>query len=390
MVFQTDEPTKHFFALLRSGLYGVPVPEGELPERIDWKAVMTLAGKHTVSGIIIDSVQYLPERLRPTETIAAKMNTLALRVLQANLILDKAAARVAEFYSGRGIEGVLLKGQGVARYYRSPQMRQGGDVDFYVGTRMYARAIELAREHLITDPATCLENDEEFQFDLGHVTVDLHRLATQVYSPFRRKAFQTWIVGELEHSPQRRTLATGNSNITLPSYDFDAIFVFYHAWRHYVMEGIGLRQLCDWAMIFHSHYDDLDLEVLTRNIRRFGLEKPWKLFGCIAVDYLGLERERMPLYDAAWRARADRILVRIMEQGNFGRHSSDYDASWVEGKGFWHPLATVGVIAGYTRKLLPVKPLEGISLFFHYLACAGASSLKRAVRRIRKTDRTKP
>lgn len=316
-----------FFSLLRSGMYGIPVPESELPESVDWEAVLRLAKKHVVTGIIIESVQFLPERLRPTGDISAKMKGFALGLFRTNIILDSAVARLSSFLRQHGIEGVVLKGQGVARYYRMPQMRQSGDIDFYVGRRQYDRAAELCRENLSDDRTgieECHEDEQHLGFDMGGIRIELHRLASKMFSPVLNRRFQNWAVEQLEHSSERRTVMLGRADVTLPSYDFDAIYIFYHAWRHYIEGGIGLRQLCDWAMIFHSHASDIDTGRLKKVIRSFGLTKAWLLFACIAVSHLGVSPEKMPLYDPRMLGKSEKVLKDILKGGNFGYYSEDF------------------------------------------------------------------
>ncbi len=235
MAFRDDASVRIFFSLLRSGLYGEPVPEGELPDAIDWQAVIAMARKQAVLGVIVESVQFLPSRLQPDMAVAAKMSKFALGLIQANLIIDSACARLSSFLAGHGINGVLLKGQGVARYYREAQIRQNGDIDFYVGRRQYARAVELCSEHLSDNREAGEETEQHYGFDMDGVPIELHRIASRMYTPTRNRAFQRWTVDELEHSPRRRTLTVGATDIVLPSYDFDAVFIFYHAWRHFIM-----------------------------------------------------------------------------------------------------------------------------------------------------------
>lgn len=86
-----------FFALLRAGLYGRELAAEEVLGDIDWEVVMALAQKHAVCGIIIESVRFLPEELRPPGPLAAKMNRFAMGLIQTNLILDKTAARLSAF-----------------------------------------------------------------------------------------------------------------------------------------------------------------------------------------------------------------------------------------------------------------------------------------------------
>ena len=364
-------------------MYGTPLNESELPDCIDWKAVTSLAHRHAVLGIIIDSVQHLPEQLRPTEPIASKMNRFALGLIQANLILDKTVGRLVDFFGQHGIEGVLLKGQGVARYYKVPQMRQSGDIDFYVGKDYYDRAVALCKKHLIADMASFEESQPHCSFDAWGVHIELHRLAARIYSPFKKRWFQAWIVDQLERSTDRRHLILGNVAVTLPSLEFDTLFIFYHAWHHYIKEGIGLRQLCDWAMIFHSHGDEIDAERLKRNLSRFGMTKAWKLFAYIAVNYLGVPAGRMPLYDPSYRRKSEKILDEIVEGGNFGQYLTANARGSAHGYGLRYGFGKIGYIARYFINLFPVTPVEATFLFFHRLCHGAVACTQRSMQKLK-------
>ncbi len=367
-----------FFSLLRAGLYGVPVPEGELPAPIPWKEVLTLARKHAVLGIIIDSVAFVPEHLRPSADTLARMRTFALQLLRRNLAIDRAAARLAAFLRANGIDGVLLKGQGVARYYRQPEMRQTGDVDFYVGKSLYDKALALCADELVGRDNIRYDNEQHAGFYLDGVLIELHRLASRVYLPFAASRFSRWVVDELEHSPRRRSFTVGDTAIPVPSYDFDAIFIFYHAWRHYVMEGgVGLRQLCDWAMIFRSHVADIDTPALVHNIRRFGMTRGWKLFAWIAVNRLGVPAADMPLYDPAVERKARRVLADIVTGGNFGRYAESSTGAPVEARSIRDGLGKVRTATRNLITFFPLVPAESTFIYIHYIYDGTKSFLRR-------------
>lgn len=368
-------------------MYGVPVPESELPESIDWEAVVSLAKRHVVLGIIVDSVQYLPEDLRPQPDISAKMGRFALGLIRTNMILDNTLARLVEFLRQHGINGVVLKGQGVARYYRMPQMRQSGDIDFYVGRGQYGRAVDLCLANLADDRERFDEEwkaihagEQHFDFKMCGVVVELHRLASRMFSPVLNKRFQDWAVGQLEHSTDRRTVAIGNTEVTLPSYDFDAIYIFYHAWRHCVDGGIGLRQVCDWAMIFHAHAADIDAARLKDTIGRLGLTKAWKLFACIAVGRLGVSPDKMPLYDPAFLAKSGKLLGRIIDGGNFGYYSDAFVKPRRKAYGLSYCWDLFLNMTRTLRDFFPVIPAEAPFFYLDGLYHGVVSFVKKARR----------
>lgn len=360
-------------------MYGMPLPERELPGSIDWNAVGRLAKKHVVTGIIIDSIGFLPERLRPCAAVRERMDRFALGLIRTNMVLDRTAAFLADFFRRHGIHGVLLKGQGVARYYRTPQMRQSGDIDYYAGRKLYRKALRLCRENLVDDTGTASEVEKHFGFTMHGVHIELHRYAARMFSPVRNRRFQKWVTWELEHSPHRRTLTIGNTDITLPSLDFDAVYIFYHAWCHYITGGIGLRQLCDWAMIFHKHGRDIDIERLKENISRFGMTKGWKLFACIAVRHLGVPEHEMPLYDRRYEEKSEKILDEIVTGGNFGFYSKTY-ARTVRHKNFLPAgLAKAGAVTRYFISLFPIIPAEATFLYFNRLFFGTIAFSKRSI-----------
>lgn len=328
MVFQEDFSFDTFFALLRSGMYDTPIPEADMPDTIDWKPIIVMAQKHAVLGILIESIKFLPERLRPSASTSAKLSKYALGLIKTNQVLDNRASELVSFLKQHGITGVLLKGRGVAySYYKIPQTRQSCDIDLYVGKESYQKAADLCREHLADDKDACYETDRHFNFHFGGVEIELHFLSALIYNPLWNRRYQKWSVGQLEHSPSRRAIPVGNADITLPSYDFDAIFIFYHAWYHFITGGIGLRHLCDWAMILHSHSENIDTASLIRNLKRFGMTSGWKTFGCIAVRHLGVAEDKVPLFDPSYSKKAEKVFAQILEGGNFGFFSEEYIGS---------------------------------------------------------------
>lgn len=367
-----------FFALLRSGMTGESVPEAELPDHINWEGVVALARKHTVLGIVIAAVQTLPAHLRPDVALTTKMNKFALGLLKTNIVLDRTVAKLVSFLHNHGVNGVLLKGQGIARVYRDPYIRQVGDIDYYVGSKQYSRAVALCKEHLMVKGEKGDENTQHFDFTLDRVTVELHRIATIAYSPFIKGKFRRWLEYQLEEADDRRTLNIAGADVTLPSLDFDVIYIFYHAWRHYLTGGIGLRQLCDWAMLFLTHGADIDRDRIIADLKRFHMTKGWCLFACIAVRYLGVSAASIPLYDPRYEKQSRRVFQEIMTGGNFGTYFEDTPIFYShEGGGIREELGKIPSLTRYCASLFPLIPAEATFLYFHRLTAGLVAFAKK-------------
>lgn len=369
-----------FFALLRAGLYGTDLPAESLPSAIDWEWVVRMAKLHSVLGVVIEGAAMLPEALRPPAELYARMQRHALRLIHSNMGLDRCVGQLVLFLEAHGVNGVLLKGQGTARAYRVPEMRHTGDIDFYVGREQYRRVAELCQKHLAKDPIDFKQDAQHFSFSLNGVSIEVHQKAIEVYSPLYRKEFKRWMADELENSPRRRVLTIANTAVMVPSVDFDAVYIFYHALHHFITGGIGLRQLCDWAMIFRAYGDQIDINRLKENIERFGLKRPWTLFAGIAVDYLGVSKELMPFYNPACRKKYDSLLQIILDGGNFGvNHQVGVTRAALD-HGVGYAFTKLRYVSRNLISTLPVMPAEAVSFYIWRLYAGAADGARRLFR----------
>ena len=143
------------------------------------------------------------------------------------------------------------------------------------------------------------------------------------------------------------------------------IFVFTHILEHFFIEGVGLRQICDWCRLLWTYLSELDLQLLESRIRKMGLMTTWKTFGSMAVDVLGMPKEAMPFYDESFHKKGQRVLARIMKSGNMG-HNNDlsYRAKY---SGVTYKLVVlyrrIKDFAGFTS----IFPVDAPKFFAHYV-----------------------
>ena len=88
--------------------------------------------------------------------------------------------------------------------------------------------------------------------------------------------------------------------------------------------GIGLRQICDWCRLLWTYKESIDAFLLETRLRKAGMLTEWKAFVALALEWLGMPVEEMPLLDVSckWSRNAARIMAFILETGNFG-HNRD-------------------------------------------------------------------
>lgn len=311
-----QEARNTLLSLVRSALWQKPAEN--LPSSIGWEKVVLLARQQTLLGLLADAVRMLPDGLKPEGNTMKNLQVFMMRNIQSHMLITSRLARTVEVLQGAGIVPVLFKGHGLAMNYPDPMSRQCGDIDLYVGKLSYEKAVGVCVEHFGSGEHDS-ESSKHYHFDNQGVSVELHRIAETLPGLIADRRYQKWTVENLSGSGLRDVDIEG-VKVSLPPYHFDAIYVLNHAWHHFVNGGIGLRQLCDWAVYLHNFHDRLDAARLEADLRPFGLLKVWHMFAWIAVNRLGLPSSECPLYEGKYADTAEKVLGIIWNEGNFGRH----------------------------------------------------------------------
>jgi hypothetical protein len=312
-----DKNTLCFFALLKAGLWEQGVRLSEY-EGVDLAAVFRLGSEQSVVGLVTAGLELVQDVSIPRKD--------RLPFMQRVLVLEDRNSRMNAYIGdllGRlrveGIRPLLVKGQGIAQCYSRPQWRASGDIDLLLqddGQYGHAKALLLPKATRIQQEYSSYKH-AGMQVDGWEV--ELHgslrsRLSSRIDNYIDSVQKDTF---EKNHV---RILKIGDSQVEVPSPDNDVVFVFTHILHHFYIEGIGLRQICDWCRLMWTFRDTLDVPLLQKRLEAMGLMSEWKAFAAYAVEWLGMPVEAMPLYSASkyWKRKAAYINGFVMKVGNFG------------------------------------------------------------------------
>ena len=307
-----------FFALLRTALLNIKedFPPKIAPETSS--AILRLAEEQTVSGLIIAAL-IRNNILMEQQTVFEAYGTLE-QIKETSREVNKDLISFAELMEAKGIDYVVFKGQTVAVLYPNPLLRMPGDIDFLVHDYQKAQSLFL-NEWEITLPNNFVE--KEVAFDHNGITYELH---THIID-FRYKRHQRYWESMMKRSHHSYVLVDGKEVKTLPPNVY-AVYVFAHLFFHFIREGIGLRQMCDWAIILDRYKNEIDPSQLADDLDGLGMKKAYRAFGGVLVLYLGLKSFPIALTGNDFKV-SERILKDILRYGNFGMPSRKVqEAGW--------------------------------------------------------------
>ena len=313
---------KLFFTLLRCALWGSApdVAANEVSSR-DLGEVLKLAKAQTVMGLIANEVMTRGEfaaLLSPTskDRLTLMVQENYVTYLRLNAVLLSIVLELRE----HGVDPVLLKGQGISKYYLIPELRQCGDIDIYVGQENFEKACDvIGSMSTPEDHQGDIPSLKHYHTRIGHAFIEIHRY-TDVYWPKRYDRVYQKISDAGMHA-DLVPLDFVDAEVSTPAVDFNVFFIFNHFWHHFIADGVGLRQLCDWVRLLHVNHGKINLDYLSDALCKMKLMKEWQVFGYIAVNTLGLPADEMPFYDARFAKAAQKVLDLIMLEGNFGHQN---------------------------------------------------------------------
>ncbi len=310
-----------FFELLRAGLWGVRNPDEWIDETTGWQGVYLLATEQSALGLILAGLEH--SDVKPPKELLLQWIGEVQAIEHRNKAMNAFVASLIERLRAEDVYTILVKGQGIAQCYERPLWRACGDVDLFLSEDNYKKALQI-----LSPLASSIEEEYEYK---KHLAMTIDGWSVELHGTLRSGLWQSLDRGldkaqnAVFYEGKVRSWMNGRTQVFLPAADEDVVFVFAHILQHFFMEGIGLRQICDWCRLLWTYRDSLDMKLLKTRIESAGIMSEWKTFAALAVEYLGMPADAMPLYGAnnKWSKKAQKVMAFIMETGNFG-NNRDY------------------------------------------------------------------
>ena len=363
---------KIFFELLRAGLWGGGNPDIRIDGTTDWREVYQLAQEQSVQGIVLQGIDWFKvqgSKFNIPQVLLLQWIGEVQQIEQRNKAMNGFIANLINNLRKEDVYCLLVKGQGVAQCYEKPLWRCAGDIDLLLSDENYKKAkstlipiaSEVANEDVMTKHQALVING---------LDVELHGKMPFVISKRVDNGIDE-VLDDVFCGGNVRSWECNGIQVFLPSPDNDVILVFTHFLHHFFIEGVGLRQICDWCRLLYTYRDSLNDRLLESRIRKMGLMSEWKAFGALAIEYLGFPKDSMPLLNvdvdlnANLKRKADRILELVLECGNFG-HNKDLSYR-VKYKGFTYKLVSLWRRLCDFWRFATIFPLDVPQFFVTYV-----------------------
>ena len=326
---KTDNTENVLMDILGREVHGCGEQQERTLSLAELKGVMRLAKDHTVLGLVANAV--MEGRLKITCDMSADKQKAVMTLMQINVMhqrsyfqFEEAIAEFAALMKKHGLHYVVFKGVAVARHYPVPYTRTMGDVDFYVPASDFNRAVAVIEQELQVNIEK-EDIDKHYSFDYQGIRFEMHyQIETFGYGKHQRyfnlmidecisKGADNFSITDAKSESNREEVSV------LPPTE-DLIVVFKHWFNHLLVEGVGLRQTTDLAVLLVAYRNRIDVARLMKVLDGIGYMKAFRAMLAMMKKYFGENWvDSFCVLNSRDEQYADKLMATIMESGNFGR-----------------------------------------------------------------------
>ena len=284
---------EQMLAMVRMGLWGEGcVPGAGLPSGNGWESIIAEAGRQGVQGLFCEGVRMLPASQMPPAQLRMTLLLNCDALERRSRHVDSTAEDLLERFRSAGLAPVVQKGPAVARHYPEPFLRKSGDIDLYFPPGQFERAKALAG----TWAEVLDEPDGSVCYTFADVTVEHHNRFFDSKAQFD---------GIGPDSPEAAVLL----QIT-------------HILKHSLGPGIGLKQICDYAVVTRRILAECDIPALASCIRGAHLQRWLGRLDSFINTFLGVPDGELLTTKAGFPRHSPAPLLEIVLQGGeFGHYN---------------------------------------------------------------------
>ena len=302
----------------------MPVPQ--CVKVINWHNLLEFGVKHAISGLFAPTILLKNDKLKkedfqdnkPSDEDVMEWVFEDYRLRKLNQTMFERTAKASEWFAENGFRNCILKGQGNALMYPDPWLRTCGDIDIWLEggkEKILQFTTKYYQKH-----STRLHVDFPMFKD---VSVEVHFRPSSMINPFMNKKLWQYFdeVADLQFKNKEST-SDGRFSFFVPSLNFNLFYQLDHIFRHFVIGGIGLRQIIDYFYLLRrcrdKGVDKIEEQNLISTLKRFKMIKFAKAMMYVLHTELGLDKKY--LYIEPDEKEGKFLLEEILKAGNFGKY----------------------------------------------------------------------
>ena len=314
-----SEDNELFYYLIRLSL-GIS-KEHILIDKKDWADLYKNAERQALLGITFKGVSLQNKSSTGScpRDLYLKWMAIAVKIQQRNCLMNEMCVEVYRKLSREGFDCCILKGQGIAREYEGElkTLRQSGDIDVLMWkngvslSECRQEILKVARKY----DKSVVGSEHHVAVVMDGTEVEMHYAPAYMCNPFANRRFRKWFAA---YDALRFVQCSG---FVTPNADYNIVFLLAHSFRHYLGEGLGMRQVMDYYFVLRNYKrnNNSNNEIM-RLLASFNMAGFAKAMMWVMKEVFDMPDSMLLCTPDVHRGKL--LLHHIMNGGNFGVYRS--------------------------------------------------------------------
>ena len=284
-----------------------------------WKRLYQTVCRQAMVGTLNEGVHRLPAHQMPPEDLLKEWDASTEKVARIYHRHEEHVKELETLLGRLNLHGCILKGTGLSDLYPVPERRMCGDIDLWIDGKRddILKAFEDAGIKMYD--VVYMECKAALFLD---TEVEVHFHPSKMLNPFLNARLQRFFK---KNSPIRDNVA-----ITYPDAKFNAVFCMAHMFRHYLVGGIGMRQMLDYYYVLRNLAPS-DREPVMKTLRWLGMKRFTASVMASMLYNFGLEEEYFLCPPDMKHGK--KLVNDVFAMGNFGvndkrNYSFEGESAW--------------------------------------------------------------
>lgn len=284
---------------------------------INWMEIYRLCSIHSIIPLLYPVVAEIKENGPPEELLSVWQKKAQINAVSQISMIETAYLAIKRL-NDRGIETIALKGMFLRYLYPQPENRTMGDIDLFLADKNQREAAE--KELMDMGFKYLKGNGLESSFKLHNTSIDMH---FELFGYDYRTVLRPLKDENIILAQNSIVVNFDKKEIRILEHTQNLIYMMCHIIKHFMIAGVGLRQLVDITLFIDAYKQLIDWKRFWSVIKKVDGELFCVNFLNIAVKYFDLDTSVLEGLEKPDDAFTDTLLSDIFEGGTLGTSSAE-------------------------------------------------------------------
>ena len=281
---------------------------------IDFAELFNVADKHSVNMLCFDGIKDKINLI--SQDVYYNWVYYASRKMTINEKVLSVQKKLTNILEDSNIKYFIFKGLAIASYYKKYELRELGDIDFYIDYSDFKKANKLLKSNGFELVST--NSTSHWHYICDGIDVEMH----YNFWKMPKNNCSNYINDILHNSlSDTKKVCINDYYFETPNNICNALILILHIINHIQTGGIGLRHICDFCVFYSSEEFKNNYDEIMCAFKKGGVFKVAQIVAKISQLHLGGS-----LYE--FTNNVDDELVNeflndILNSGNFGSLSQE-------------------------------------------------------------------